>query len=138
MATPNLAINVQATRRELLMILSIWQIGFTGMMFIVCIFFSHKIAGPVYKTMKFFKAIKNGDNPGRLSFRDGDYFPELADEFNNTFDHIHENYKKDLVYLSEVNSYLNNLSMVVPDDKKAVLNEISKKLSEIQERFNSI
>ncbi|MEK6625776.1 MAG: hypothetical protein AABY86_12445 [Bdellovibrionota bacterium] len=62
----------------------------------------------------------------------------MADEFNLTFEQIQENYKKDLVYLSEVNTYLANLSMVVPDDKKVVLNEINRKLTEIQERFNSI
>ena len=39
------------------------------------------------------------------------------------------------VYISEVTSYINNLSLVVPDDKRVVLNEISSRLSLIQERF---
>ncbi|OFZ14181.1 MAG: hypothetical protein A2X86_04835 [Bdellovibrionales bacterium GWA2_49_15] len=136
--SPDIAARLPKTRQELLIILSLWQLGFTGMIFVICIFFSHKIAGPLYKLMKFFRAVRAGESPGRLFFRKGDYFNEVADEFNLTFEQIQENYKKDLVYLSEVNTYLANLSMVVPDDKKVVLNEINRKLTEIQERFNSI
>ena len=58
--------------------------------------------------------------------------------FNKTFENIQENYRKDFVYLSEVSAYINNLSLVVPDDKKIVLSEISKKLEEIQSRFNKM
>jgi iron-sulfur cluster repair protein YtfE (RIC family) len=46
-----------------------------------------------------------------------------------------EEYQNDFVYLSEVNAYINNLSLVVPDDKKPVLSEIHKKLSDIQRKF---
>jgi len=134
---PEMAQNIASTRKELMIALISWQIGFTGLIFVICIFFSHKIAGPIYKLIKFFRALRQGDQPGRLFFRNGDYFHELADEFNLTFENIQENYKKDLVYLSEVNTYLNNLTLVVPDDKKKVLSEISRKLSEIQERFSN-
>ena len=48
-----------------------------------------------------------------------------------------EEHKKDLVYISEVTTYINNLSLVVPEDKRVVLNEIIVKLNEIQNRFHS-
>ena len=35
-----------------------------------------------------------------------------------------------------VNSYLKNLEVVLPEDKKVVLQEINQKLSDIQNRFN--
>ena len=100
--------------------------------------FIHKVAGPLYKLSKFFKDVKDGQNPGKLFFRNGDYFHELAEDYNGAFKYIFENHKKDLMYISEVSSYLKNIEMVVPDDKKAVLNEIDKKLSEIQNRFNEL
>ena len=109
--------------------------GFTCLTFFICVFFSHKIAGPLYKLQKHLKLIREDSKPGNLFFRQGDYFQELAEDVNQTFDHLEDSYKNDLVYLSEVTSYINNLSMVVPDDKRVVLNEISSRLSHMQERF---
>ncbi len=117
------------------LVLGLWHIGITSLVFIVCIFFSHKIAGPVYKTRRYLEMVKNGGFPGKLFFRKGDYFPELAEDFNATMEAVQETYKRDFVYISEVNTYLNNLSLVIPDDKRVVLDEIKKKLAEIQGRF---
>ncbi len=121
---------------DLIKFLAVWQVGFTFIIFCACILVSHKVAGPIYKTRKFLKSIKSNNDMGALYFRDGDYFPELAEDYNDAIGHIQENYKKDFVYLSEVNAYINNLSHIVPDDKKIVLTEITKKLNEIQNRFN--
>ncbi len=79
--------------------------------------------------------MREDHNPGDLFFRKGDYFQDLAEDVNETFAHLENNYKNDLVYLSEVTSYINNLSLVVPDDKRVVLNEISSRLSMMQDRF---
>ena len=124
-------------RQLILLFLGLWQLGFTLMIFIACIIFSHKIAGPLYKLVKYFKLIQDGENPGKLFFRKGDYFPEVADEFNNAFNNLHEKHQNDFAYISEVNAYLHNLSMIVPEDKKVVLTEINKKLTDIQNRFNN-
>ncbi len=122
-------------RNLLIWLLTGLHFGFAILSFFGCIFFSHKIAGPLYKLQKHLRAIREGITPGRLYFRKGDYFQDVADDLNETIEHIEDGYKNDLVYLSEVNSYINNLSLVVPDDKRVVLNEITSRLSEIQERF---
>lgn len=132
---PDAALRLSEKRNLLIGILALWQLGFTALVFIICIFFSHKIAGPLFKLTKFLQNMRNGNQAERLFFRNGDYFHEVADEFNKTFETIQENYRKDFVYLSEVHTYLNNLAMTVPDDKKVVLGEINKRLSEIQSRF---
>jgi len=135
---PELAKDIPRAKETLLLNLLIWQAIITILIFIICIFFSHKVAGPIYKLSKFLKDVKDGQNPGKLFFRNGDYFQEVAEDYNGAFKYIFENHKKDLMYISEVSSYLKNIEMVVPDDKKAVLNEIDKKLSEIQNRFNEL
>ena len=134
--SPELADSLAQKRTSLIIILSLWQVGFTALVFIICIYLTHKVAGPLYKLQKFLKALKDGHDYGKLSFRNGDYFQEVAEDYNEALGQLKEDYKNDIVYLSEVNAYLNNLSMVVPDDKKAVINEISKRLTEIQNRFN--
>ncbi len=123
-------------RSGLLVILGLWQLGFLLIVFIICIFFSHKIAGPMYKLQKFLKEKRNGTGHDKLYFRKGDYFQEVADDINEVFDQIDKNHYSDLVYLDEVKSYLGNLSMVVPEDKQVVLQEITSRLELIQERYN--
>lgn len=89
----------------------------------------------MYKLQKFLHDVQDNGFNGRLFFRKGDYFQEVAEDINDTFEELEEKYQNDMVYLGEVSSYLNNLSMVVPDDKKVVLNEITQRLGEIQERY---
>lgn len=132
---PALVSTLAEKREALLFLLALWQIGFTAVVFIISIFFGHKIAGPIYKLTKFMQSFRNGEHPGRLFFRNGDHFSELADEFNLTMESVVENHKKDVVYLSEVNTYLNNLMLIVPEDKKVVIQEIQKNISEIQNRY---
>ncbi|MFN8369365.1 MAG: hypothetical protein U0T83_01935 [Bacteriovoracaceae bacterium] len=123
------------TRTKLIISLIVYQCGFTAIVFIVSIFQSHKIAGPLYKLKKYFLLLKSGEKVNELHFRKGDNFKELADLFNDAVGHIQETQIKDFAYLSEVSSYINNLALVVPDDKKVVLHEIVTKLNEIQARF---
>lgn len=124
-------------KTQLLVALGVYQFAFIGIVFVVCIFQTHKIAGPIFKLKKFLNKIQNGGNLEKLYFRKGDNFIELAEEVNETFLKIKETHNGDFAYLSEVNSYLNNLALVIPDDKKAVLLEITNKLTQIQERFKS-
>lgn len=134
-AVPGSSSTLLEKRQSLIVVLGLWQLGITVVTFIVCIFFSHKIAGPLYKLQKFLTGVRDGHDYGRLFFRNGDYFQELAEDYNDAFERIKEDYKNDFVYLSEVSGYLKNLSMVVPDDKKAVLSEINKRLEDIQSKF---
>ncbi len=91
----------------------------------------------MYKLKKYLDNIKDGNPPEKLYFRKGDHFLEIAESFNQAMDKIQEVHLKDFIYLSEINSYINNLAMILPEDKKNVLNEISSKLSEIQDRVKN-
>jgi signal transduction histidine kinase len=138
LASPEIAGLFDQRRSMLLIILVLWQLGFTLIAFIACIIMTHRVAGPLYKLQKYLSGIRDGHFGGKLFFRKGDYFHEVAEDINETFETIQENYKNDFVYLSEVNTYLNNLAIVVPDDKKIVLKEITEKLTEIQNRFRQL
>lgn len=50
-------------------------------------------------------------------------------------EYISTKQREDFTYLSEVTTYLSNLAVGLPDDKKMVVHEISKNLTEIQERY---
>jgi hypothetical protein len=137
LSNPEIAEHYAGQRSQIIIYLILMHLGFSCVTFCACIFFSHKIAGPMYKLQKYLRGIREEGMKDRLFFRKGDYFSEIADDVNVTLEHIDDAHKNDLVYLSEVNSYINNLSLVVPDDKKIVLSEISNRLSQMQERFTS-
>jgi hypothetical protein len=122
------------SRNNLLAILGVIQLVFLGFLFIFTIFLSHKIAGPMYKLTSHLEGIRKGGEVKPVFFRSGDYFHEVADEVNLTTDYFINQRQEDFEYLEEVATYIANLSLVVPEDKKPVLNEIQSNLAKIQSR----
>lgn len=51
--------------------------------FIVGFYFSHKIAGPLYRLRKSFEKMREQKRLESVTFRDGDYFQDVKDEFNS-------------------------------------------------------
>ena len=120
---------------DILFTLGIWQIGYSMIVFAACIFFSHKIAGPIYKLNTFLKKIPELGVLQTMHFRDGDYFRDLEDSYNAAIISIQESRKLDFEQLEEIRLYLKNLALIVPEDKKIVLIEINKKIEEIIGRY---
>ena len=48
---------------------------------------------------------------------------------------IKEDDQKNFIYLEEVRSYLKNISMSLPEDKRIIISEIDSKLLEMGNRF---
>jgi sensor histidine kinase YesM len=49
---------------------------------------SHKVAGPIYRLCLHLKEIKDGSKVAPFSFRNDDYFQEIADHLNPVLDKI--------------------------------------------------
>src|SRR3954471_15265954 len=69
--------SILETREALLWILIIMQITFVGVVFLISIFMSHRIAGPLHKLKKFFREASEGNIGQVLAFRKSDYFQEV-------------------------------------------------------------
>ena len=91
----------------------------------------------MFKLTNYLRGIAQGEPPSVITFRDGDNFFEVAEEVNNAFDRLADKHEDDLAYLTEVTSYINNLSLVVPEDKKPIIQEINTRLLDMQKRFES-
>ncbi len=100
--------------------------------FVVSILISHKIAGPMYKMTMFLRSIREGGAIHELTFRDGDQFEEVAEELNETLEYLTNRDEDELEYLTEVATYIENIALVVPEDKKPVLEEIQKKIEDFK------
>lgn len=124
-------------RVELLTLLLIVQFAFIGIVFVLCIFISHRIAGPLYKLKNYLMDIREGKGITPLYFRKGDNFHDVAEQVTLTMEYFNDQRTSDFEYLNEVSSYIANLSLVVPEDKKPVLNEIQRKMAQIQSRYQN-
>ncbi|MCT4642397.1 MAG: hypothetical protein N4A33_08880 [Bacteriovoracaceae bacterium] len=132
---PDKADTLLKSRNDLMIVLILLQTGVLGVVFVTSIFVSHKIAGPMYKLIKSFRQMKDDGELNEVYFRKGDYFQEVVVELNQLIGTIKEQREDDFRYLSEVQTFINNLTFVIPDDKKPVLEEIQAKLIEIQNRY---
>lgn len=55
---------------------------------VISLFFSHQIAGPIFKMELIMKRIREGHVHQRLKFRQTDNLDDLADQFNETVDYL--------------------------------------------------
>lgn len=135
-SNPTLAKHVAAAQKDLILYLALIQFIIIFLVFVMFIFFTHKIAGPLYKLKNHLERIREGEPISPLTFRNGDYFHDLAEEVSLFLDTVKTNQEEDFQYVEEVSMYLENLSSIIPDDKKPVLNEISRRLLDIKSRYN--
>lgn len=134
---PSLAKNVVDAQNDLIIYLVIIQVVITLLVFVVFIFFTHKIAGPLYKLKNHLAHIREGHEITPLNFRNGDYFHDVAEEVSLFLETVANNQEDDFQYVDEISLYVENLSTLVPDDKKPVLNEISRRLIDIKSRYKN-
>jgi hypothetical protein len=132
---PDVAGNLKLAQNELLLFLALIQFIFIFIVFITFIFMTHKVAGPMYKLKAHLSAIREGGPVAPLVFRNGDHFHDVAEEVTLFLETIADNQEKDFKYLEEIAIYIENLSPIVPDDKKPILNEISRRLLNIKSRY---
>ena len=134
---PEISANMKLAQTDLMLFLGVIQLIFISMVFIIFIFLSHKIAGPMHKLKNHLASIRQGGAITPLTFRDGDHFHDVAEEVSLFLETLSYNQEGDFQYLDEVALYINNLEAAVPDDKKPILSEISRRLLEIKARYKN-
>lgn len=91
----------------------------------------------MHKLKMHLEAIREGAAITPLSFRNGDHFHDVAEEVTHFLETVAQNQENDFQYLDEVSQFVDNLSPIVPDDKKPILNEISRRLIDISNRYKN-
>src|SRR4051794_6835947 len=74
--------HLEEVREDILRLLLLMQGLLLALTFMISVYMSHKIAGPLFRLGKFFREAAAGNLEQRLSFRKRDYFQELAPDYN--------------------------------------------------------
>ena len=122
----------EQNKKELILFLVAWQIGFAIFVFIISIFQSHKIAGPIYKLRKLLDEIKNGSIPQNIRFRNGDHFFDLADDVNEALEALRSKKNTDYQYMEDVEKFLEEISSQINPESKDRLKDISQKITQMK------
>jgi HAMP domain-containing protein len=77
-------------REQVLLLLVLSEVFVVIITFLISVFMSHRIAGPLYKLRQAFHTLGEGRWRGELRFREKDYFSELADDFNRMVDRMNQ------------------------------------------------
>lgn len=79
---------VQHVESQVVAVLGALQMIFLLITFLLSIFLSHRIAGPLYKLRRAIEEVSRGNFDQRISFRKNDHFTELQDSFNDMVQHL--------------------------------------------------
>ena len=113
---------------EIFTLLSLWVLGTLSLAFVVCIFISHKIAGPLHKLKEYLKDLPNQKIVPKLVFRQGDYFSEIADIWNKSFGEIQNN-------TCNLNGVVDEVIVQLEEIKAKSGNEITGQLQSVIEKI---
>lgn len=86
--TPEMVLRMRDVQGQVIMLLAMLQLVFLAITFLISIFLSHRIAGPLYKLRKALDEISRGNFDQRITFRKNDHFTELQDTFNEMSEHL--------------------------------------------------
>ena len=86
--TPLSIDKIKGIEKQVLVLLGVLQLVFLAITFILSIFLSHRIAGPLYRLKKSTEEVSRGNFDQRIAFRKNDHFIELQDTFNEMIQHL--------------------------------------------------
>ena len=124
--------NFQNKKLYLILVLTLWHLGSSAIIFILCIFITHRIAGPIYKLTNYLKNLDSGAEIQPLRFRKGDYFQELPEVVNSLVARVQAKSFPRRTSLREINQTLAELSTTISEDKRPILQEICRKLDSLE------
>lgn len=125
---------LQGVRQEMLILLVIMQVVFLIVTFLISIFLSHRIAGPIYKLGLFFQSARSGGAEAlakKLSFRKNDHFQEIAAQYNEVMGSIAAREQRCVEAARRAQDLIERAASQTSGDAKANLDEAARSLLDI-------
>lgn len=125
---------IKQTQGEVVTLLWLFQAFFIAVTFVLSLFISHRIAGPIYKLRKSFGAVRSGDLTQEIHFREKDHFQELAQDYNGLIRSLRDSAARNQQRLTDAVSRLEALQQNSANDQKRELEAILALLREAREQ----
>jgi len=117
---------------EILWYLVAFQAIFLVVTFLISLFVSHRIAGPLFKLKNYMSKAKEGKLQEHLKFRKNDHFPEMADEYNEMVNSLHGIMNENVETVSTAIARIDNALQTMDDRQSQAKSEIQQALSDLR------
>lgn len=121
---------LESLKKEIIKNLIFLEAAIICMNFLLSIYLSHRVAGPIYKLSQYFKTFEDGKLRGDIKFRKHDHFKDLADGYNDMVAKLKlrmdENSRK-------ITATVSKLESVASQSDQSSKIEIEKTIKELQE-----
>lgn len=117
---------------DIIQILILFQFLFFTLVFIICIFQSHKIAGPLHRLKEHLLRIKNKQLHDKLVFRKGDNFQDIAENYNQAIDSINRFTIEQNNEIDNLNKYLEEKMANSNSEQKDIYQNLSDRLLQLK------
>lgn len=109
---------------------------FIGLIFLMSLFISHRIAGPIYKLRQYMSGAKDGNLVADLKFRKDDHFQALAREYNDMISGIRTRLSDNIETLSTAIARVENASGHVSGDTRRDLDSALTDLRKVRDKIS--
>lgn len=124
---------IEATRQQMFWFLVFIEVVFLLITFLISIFMSHRIAGPLYKLTQHMDSVRRGNFGKELAFRKNDHFSELAEDFNLMMTGIRSIFEKNGATANQAMTQLETILPQVDAQNRKKLESAIATLREIRE-----
>ena len=123
--------DLREARSDMIIFFVVMTVVTTLTAFLLALFHSHRIAGPLYKLRMSMVAMQQGVLNQHIKFRTKDNFTELADGFNAMTDSIFIRRRRDFERVSSVIPKLERLQSALSGEEQACVTEVLSALQEL-------
>lgn len=122
---------LKEARYDIIVFFVVMLIVTMGTAFLLALFHSHRIAGPLYKLRMSMIAMQQGVLDHHIRFRTKDNFTELADGFNAMTDAVFIRRRRDFEQVNSVIPKLERLQKSLNGEDQAIATEVLNALQEL-------
>ncbi len=126
---------IKSTRQQILWLLILLQACYLVLSFLLSLFISHRIAGPIYKLRQAFDQMRNGETRNEVRFRTKDHFIEAADDYNEMLKTLNATYDANIERLSLSIGNLERVARSVDGESRKTIEESLGILREVREKI---
>ncbi len=121
---------IESVRKQILVLLALLQVLFVIITFLLSIFVSHRIAGPIYKLTRYFEEANTvGHLRRKLFFRKHDHFQEVASGYNQMLDGVRQIFNQNV---SGIKDSISHVERAIGASNGVAKQELEKALESLR------
>lgn len=126
---------LQETFSKIHQVLLVKVLLYLGIIFLISLFISHRMAGPIYRFEQSARALSEGDLTHRVVLRTGDELLELQEEFNHMAQSLQDRLRQERQELERLAEEMEKARAASPAEVSSSLAKIQTDIKQVNRQF---